>query len=67
MSRTSRIEVTAVAKVTITRRWPDSDVLSVEVKAESCYPDALDQARKVALDTFASAMGVTLAQVEDES
>lgn len=55
-----------MAKVTIQRRWPDGDVLAIEIRAESCYPDALDQARKVALDTYREALGVTTTDVEPE-
>ena len=47
-----------MAKVTVTRRWPDGDVVSVEVIVGSSYPDALDQCRKTAGDAFADALDV---------
>lgn len=55
-----------MAKVTIQRRWPDGDVLAIEIKAESNYPDALAEAKRTALNTYAEALGVTLADVEDQ-
>lgn len=55
-----------MAKVTIQRRWPDGDVLSIVIKAENTYPDALDQARKVAIDTYRQALGVTTADVDEQ-
>ncbi len=39
-----------MARITITRQWPDGDVLSVSVKAESNYPDALAQALRTVTD-----------------
>lgn len=57
--------MTAVAKVIVQRTWPDGDVLTISIKAESCYPDALAEAKRVALDTYAEALGVTMSQ-DDE-
>lgn len=47
-------------KVTITRTWPDGDRVAVVVEAESAYPDALDQARGVAVRGFSEAVGATI-------
>lgn len=44
------------AKVTITRAWPDGDGLAVCVKVDTSYPDALAEAKRVALDAFAEAL-----------
>ena len=54
-----------MAKVTVQRRWPDDDVLTIVVKAENTYPDALDQARAVALEAYREALGVTTADVDE--
>jgi hypothetical protein len=54
-----------MAKVIITRRWPDGDVLQINVKAESSYPDAMAEAKRVALDAYREALGVTLADVDE--
>jgi hypothetical protein len=58
-----------MAEVTITRRWPDTETLSVTVEADSTYPDHLDQARAIAVRTYAEALDVTLATEvpEDEA
>lgn len=61
----SRIEVTAVARITITRQWPDHDVLSVTVKAESSYPDALAEAVRTAVHTFAEALDVAVTEADE--
>ncbi len=53
-----------MAKVTITRRWPDGDVLRIAVAAATSYPDALAEARATALAAYAEAMGVTLKDAE---
>jgi hypothetical protein len=50
-----------MAKVTISRHWPDGDVVVIRVKAESSYPDAMAEAKRIALDAFREALGVTLA------
>lgn len=55
-----------MAKVTIQRRWPDEDMLVIQVTAASNYPDALAEAKRVALDTYREALGVTTADVEPE-
>lgn len=51
-------------KVTIIRRWPDGDALSIEIKAESNYPDAMAEAKRTALDAYREALGVTTQDVE---
>lgn len=53
-------------KVTIQRRWPDGDVLAIEIKAETSYPDVLAEAKRTALDAYAEALGVTTAADVDE-
>ena len=56
-----------MARVVVARQWGDSDALQVSVKAESTYPDALAEAKRIALDAFAEALGVTLkAEPADE-
>jgi hypothetical protein len=49
-----------MARITITRQWPDGDVLSVSVKAESNYPDALAQALRTVTDAYREALGITV-------
>ncbi|MBA3781196.1 MAG: hypothetical protein H0X12_04990 [Nocardioides sp.] len=56
-----------MSKVEVFRRWPDGDVLSVTIKVDESYPDALDQAKRTALDAYAEALGVTLADVPEET
>lgn len=46
-----------MAKVTIRRCYPDGDEVEVVIRAESTYPDALDQARITARDAFKDAIG----------
>jgi len=46
--------------VLIHRRWPDGDVLQVQVEAESSFPDAIAEARAAALATYREALGLTL-------
>ncbi len=53
------------AKVVIQRVWPDGDCLLVIVRAETSYPDALDQAKRTALDAFAEGCGVVNTAVEE--
>ena len=55
-------EVSAVAKVSIARQWTEDDALQVTIEADTAYPDALAEAKRIALDTFAEALGVTLKQ-----
>lgn len=54
-----------MARVCIIRVWPDGDVLEVRVLSGG-YPDALAEAKRIALDTYREALGVTLADVPDE-
>lgn len=55
-----------MAKVTIQRRWPDGDCLAIEIKAETNYPDALDEAKRTAINAYREALGVTTADVDEE-
>ncbi len=56
-----------MAKVTITRSWPDDDYLRVVVIADSGYPDELHEAKRVALDAFTEAVGVISPVVGEQS
>lgn len=38
--------------VTVQHIWPDGEVFNVQIVARNAYPDALDQAKRVALDAF---------------
>ncbi len=51
-----------MAKVTITRSWPDDDYLRVVVIA-----DELAEAKRVALDAFTEAVGVITPVVGEQS
>jgi hypothetical protein len=62
---TSTGGVMANARVTILRRWPDGDVLQISVSAATSYPDAIAEAKRTALDAYAEALGVTLADVDE--
>lgn len=42
--------------VIVQHAWPDGSVTSVEVEVENDYPDALDQARTVAVRGLAEAV-----------
>lgn len=46
--------------VLVQRIWPDGETLNFQVQADSAYPDALDQAKHVAVEGFAEALGVVL-------
>ena len=54
-----------MAKVTISRQWPDGDVLQISVTAATNYPDALAEAKRVGLDAYREALGVTVADVDE--
>ena len=49
-----------MAKVTVSRDWPDGDKITVSVDVDRSYPDALDQARGTAKRAFADACDVVL-------
>ena len=57
-----------MAKVVVYRGWPDgSGCLQFTVEVDKSYPDALDQAKRTALDGYAEALIVTLkAEAEDD-
>ena len=51
-----------MARVKIARQWgSDGDILHVCLDVKTSYPDALDQAKRTALDTFTEALAVTMA------
>lgn len=54
-----------MAKVRIVHQWPDGGVTIVTVKADTSYPDALAEAKRIALDAFAEAVD-SLAGTDDE-
>jgi hypothetical protein len=56
-----------MASVNITRQWPDGDVLSIDAEADNSYPDAFAEAKRIALDAYAEALGVTVTIVEPET
>ncbi|MCL2611959.1 MAG: hypothetical protein FWD95_01865 [Nocardioidaceae bacterium] len=53
-----------MARVTITREFPDGDVVQVSVKAATSYPDALSQARVEAEHAFDHAVAKALEDSE---
>jgi len=53
-----------MAKVVILRSWPDDDDLQVIIEVDHEYPDALAEATRAALNTYAEALGVTVAKDE---
>ena len=56
-----------MARVTVARQWgDDGDALQVSVEVDASYPDALDQAKRTAIDGYAEALGVTLTAEVDE-
>lgn len=54
------------ASVVIQRVWPDGDVITIRIKVKTSYPDALAEAKRMALDAFAEALSDTLAAVAPE-
>lgn len=54
-----------MARVSITRSWPDGDVLHIAIKVDRSYPDALAEAKRTALDAYAEALGVTVAEPDE--
>ncbi|MGZ4520143.1 MAG: hypothetical protein ACXVGA_04285 [Mycobacteriaceae bacterium] len=54
-----------MASVTIVRRWPDGDALQIVVKAATNYPDALNEAKRIALDAYYEALTDTLAGTDE--
>ncbi|MBA3781022.1 MAG: hypothetical protein H0X12_04105 [Nocardioides sp.] len=56
-----------MAKVEIQRVWPDGDELLITIRVDASYPDALSEAKRTALDVYAEALGVTLADVPEET
>ena len=54
-----------MAEVSISRQWADGDAIQVTIEADG-YPDALDEARNIAIRLYAEALGVTLATEVDD-
>lgn len=55
-----------MAKVTIQRQWPDGDILAVSVKVDASYPDSVAEAKQQAVNAFADALEVALAEVDED-
>lgn len=53
------------AKVTITRAFDDGDGLCVCVKVDTSYPDAVNEAMRVACDAYAEALALTVVSTEE--
>jgi hypothetical protein len=54
-----------MAKVTMSREWPDGDIVTVKVTAHDTYPDALDEARAVARRAFIDAIAAAYGSEDD--
>lgn len=50
-----------MARVSLLRCWGEDDYLRFTVEPDSDYPDALAEAKRIVLDGFAEALGMTLA------
>lgn len=48
-----------MAEVSISRQWADGDAIQVTIEADG-FPDALDEAKAVALRLYAGALGITI-------
>lgn len=44
-----------MARVTITRRFPDGDVIRVQVQVKPSFPDSIAECKRAALDAYAEA------------
>lgn len=56
-----------MARVTVTRQWPDDDGLRVEVTVAESFPDAVDEAVNGALRAYREALGLTVSTFEPEA
>lgn len=56
-----------MAKVVLENVWPDGQHLKICVRAETPYPDALDQAKRTALDAFTESVAVIECARADEA
>lgn len=56
-----------MARARIVYTWDDGDSLRCEVEADTSYPDALNQAKAECVAMFATALGVSVATLADES
>lgn len=54
-----------MARIAVTRSWPDEDALQVVIEVDGEHPDALDMAAARALKLYGDALGVTLAADDD--
>jgi hypothetical protein len=55
-----------MARIKLTRQWPDGDVLVIDVKAGDSYADALDEVRMVLLRTYREALDVTVDEAGEQ-
>jgi hypothetical protein len=55
-----------MASVTAIYRYPTGEAVSVRVKVENDYPDALDQARATAIAGVRELTGIDTAEVEGD-
>lgn len=55
-----------MSRVTITRQFPDGDIIRVAVVVDSSYPDAVDEARATAVTAFREAINNTLTGDTDD-
>lgn len=53
-----------MAKVVVQRIWPDGENLLIEVAVASSYPDSIAEAKQQALNAYAGALEITLADSE---
>lgn len=55
-----------MASVTISRQFPDGDLISVHIHVKESFPDVVREAVRGALDAYAEAFANTLATAEDD-
>ena len=55
-----------MARCTISREFPDGDVLHVTVVVEGSYPDAVNEARVNARGLYADAMDITFVAADED-
>ena len=56
-----------MARVTISREWPDGDALHITVVVHDSFPDVVAEARATARSLYADALDITLADAEAEA
>lgn len=55
-----------MARLSASYQYADGDKISVTLKIENDYPDALDEARKVCADTLRDLIALAVVEIEDE-